>query len=197
MIRTRSFLSLVHRLMDRSKLRGIICDLLAGLGVFVLLSLIVVTGCGKSTVTAVNPGQLSPDLRFVSLDTDKPMRLSDFDEKIVVLEFWATWCAPCQESMATLQGYPEKFAEHADSIEWIAVSIDDSKEAARKHLKRKRWNETSNVWANPKGDNSEVLASFVGKGIPQLCIIDRGGRIESYGHPNKLDVPFIVGELLK
>ena len=56
-------------------------------------------------------GADAPDLTLAGLPDERPERLSDHRGKVVVLVFWASWCGPCQEEMATLQTLPEKHPE--------------------------------------------------------------------------------------
>ena len=65
---------------------------------------------------------LAPD--FTVYDKDgKPVKLSDFRGKPVVLNFWASWCGPCQSEMPT---FNEKYGELGDEIHFLMVNLTDS-----------------------------------------------------------------------
>ncbi|HEV2617248.1 MAG TPA: TlpA disulfide reductase family protein, partial [Candidatus Acidoferrales bacterium] len=63
----------------------------------------------------------------------KPMRLSDLRGKVVVLNFWATWCPPCVEEMPSLVQMQKKF--QGKDVTVLAVSVDDDPDAYHKFLK--------------------------------------------------------------
>jgi thiol-disulfide isomerase/thioredoxin len=107
----------------------------------------------------------------------------------VVLEFWATWCAPCQKSIADLQDLADKNPTWKDKVVLIAASVDEDRDALIKHLKAKGWTRTHNVQVRPEA----IRAYHVG-GIPTAYVIDRLGRIVAAG-----DIPVakIVSGLLQ
>ncbi|MBS0581869.1 MAG: TlpA family protein disulfide reductase [Proteobacteria bacterium] len=82
-------------------------------------------------VTVLKVGDTRADLELADLD-GKPRRLSEFDGKLVLLNFWATWCGPCREEMPLLDSTYEKLADKGLLV--VGVAIDDS-DAVRDFLK--------------------------------------------------------------
>jgi peroxiredoxin len=117
-------------------------------------------------------GTKAPDIEMVELANKTSERLSDYTNKTVVLEFWATWCGPCQPRMAELQGYPGKHPDWKTNVVLIAASIDESADTASKHLKAKGWNATHNV----RVDIHAIRAYHIDS-IPTVYVIGRQGRI--------------------
>ena len=83
-------------------------------------------------VTVLKVGDVRADLELNDA-TGKPRRLSEFDGKYVLLNFWATWCGPCREEMPLLDATHEKFA--GKNLHVVGIAIDDS-EAVRDFVKR-------------------------------------------------------------
>jgi len=82
-------------------------------------------------------GTMAPDIEMVEIANKVGERLSNYAGKITILEFWASWCGPCQSKMAKLQSYPGEYPHWKTNVVLIAASIDESAEIAAKHLKAK------------------------------------------------------------
>jgi thiol-disulfide isomerase/thioredoxin len=139
---------------------------------------------------ALPKGAAAPDARLVRLAGNEPEQLADHKGKIVVLAFWATWCAPCQESMAELQTYAEKHPEWKDKVVLLTVSVDEKKEDAAEHLKARGWDKTRNVWVD-----TQAIKAYHVNGIPMIYVITADRKIAAAGHA--LDIPETVKALLK
>lgn len=131
-------------------------------------------------------GTKAPDIEMVGLANGTAERLSDFAGKIVVLEFWATWCGPCQPKMADLQTYSAKYPDWKDKVVLIAASIDDNQEAPTKHLKAKGWEQTHNVWVK-----TDAIRAYHVNAIPTAYVIDQQGKIVD---ANPLNISEIVNQ---
>ena len=123
--------------------------------------------CGAAT--AMNVGDAAPDFSRPDL-AGRPLQLADYRGKLVLLNFWASWCAPCLEEMPRFSHWQRQYG--ARGLQVIGVSMDDDAAAVRQHLAR-------HPVAYPAiiGD-AKLGAAFGGvMGLPLTYLIDRQGRI--------------------
>jgi len=101
--------------------------------------------------------------------------LSDYRGKFVVLNFWATWCAPCQNEMPMLAKANKKYG--SQSLVVIAASIDES--STLQYVPKFIQNENMDmpVWIGATLADMEKLE--VGPGLPSTVFIDKDGKIIS------------------
>jgi thiol-disulfide isomerase/thioredoxin len=135
-------------------------------------------------------GSKAPNVRLLSLKGGKPEQLADFAGKVVVLEFWSTWCVPCQKVMADLQSYPAKHPDWKDKVVFIAASVEEQGEAVLKHVQARGWEKTHNVRVGP-----EAVKAFHVGALPTTYVIDQQGKVVAAD--NRLDIPKLVETLLR
>lgn len=142
-------------------------------------------------------GMAVPEIEFTSLDGEKKMKLSDLRGKVVVLDFWATWCGPCQEPMAKLQTLWQEHPDWKDRVAIVPLSIDDTIDIVRKHVDQRGWTNTFNVWAGDGGWQSAPAKTFRVTSVPTTYIINDQGKIIKAGHPAAMDIGSDVDAQLK
>lgn len=124
---------------------------------------------------ALQVGDLAPDFHVTTLD-GKPLKLSEFRGKYVLLDFWATWCGPCVAETPYLQATYDAFAKDSRFV-MISLSLDEKQEALKKFVLEKdiRWLQVFlGDW-----DQNRVTKNFEIGAIPSIWLIGPDGTIIS------------------
>jgi cytochrome c biogenesis protein CcmG/thiol:disulfide interchange protein DsbE len=114
-------------------------------------------------------GTTAPDLTLPTL-TGETMNLQDLRGKVVLLDFWATWCIPCRAQMAKLA------QQKLTGVVLLGVNDDETPEKARQFM-------TENNYPWPilfDGKSGEARRKFKVTSIPTLVLIDKDGKIVAY-----------------
>lgn len=111
-----------------------------------------------------------PELTFED-DEGEPVTLADFHGKVVLLNVWATWCAPCREEMPTLDSLQAQLG--GDQFEVVALSIDH----AGHGVVEKFYREISIKHLRKYIDPTALAGAILGiEGVPTTLLLDREGR---------------------
>lgn len=105
----------------------------------------------------------------------KPVHLSDFRGKVVVLNFWATWCPPCKEETPSLNRL-QKYIEARNGVV-LGVAADEDPEAYQRFLREE--GVIFPTYRDPatKNNSSPIALSYGTSIIPETYVIDRHGKI--------------------
>lgn len=116
-------------------------------------------------------GNPAPEFTFQN-EKGKTINIKKLKGKIIVLDFWASWCGPCRKEIPNVK---KVYAEYKDKgIQFLSVSIDAKKEAWTKALKEERmpWMQG---WTPDAGKS--VMNTYQFGGIPFIILIDKEGNI--------------------
>ena len=124
----------------------------------------------RTLVAAAERGS-APDFILEDLD-GKPVRLSALRGRVVLVNFWATWCPPCRREMPSLERLSRQLSDQPFTVLAVNVGEDpDSVFAFTATL------EPAPTFPLLFDRNSSVLRSFPVKGLPTSFILDKRGRI--------------------
>lgn len=131
-----------------------------------LLLLLVLSGCERGAIPELI-GKPAPD--FTVKDSETQVSLHDLRGKVVVLNFWATWCPPCVEEMPSLIAMQKQMK---DRVTVLAVSTDESATAYRQFVADNKLSPTLLTVRDGDQRSNALYGSFR---YPETYVIDRNG----------------------
>jgi len=142
-----------------------------------IVLLIAIAGWSVSNVWGMGSrvpavGMEAEDFQLTDLD-GKPNSLSQYRGKIVLLNFWATWCKPCTTEMPAMQASFDRLRDQGFVVLAINELEDDAK--VREHIKT--YGHTFTVLMDP---DNQVANQFGVYGLPVSVFIDQQGKVQEY-----------------
>ena len=160
-------------------------------------------GCGGSKTKGAgatkksSEGKHMPEIQNLHNFTENDVVSVKHEQgQVLLLDFWATWCPPCQKPMAHNQEMVEAHKKAGDwkNVRIIGLSIDDSLEKLKDHVVENGWESVEHYWTG----RPDCKASDEWKitGVPHCVLIDTEGKIAWSGHPSSMNFEEAINKLL-
>ena len=120
-------------------------------------------------ILGLGPGDAPPPIDAADLD-GKTVKLSDLKGKVVLVDFWATWCAPCKVSLPVYEGFRRKLADKGLVI--LAISVDEEVDNVRQFVAR---HELKLRVVHDAG--AKIVQRYEPPSMPTAYLIDRSGKL--------------------
>lgn len=139
---------------------------------------------------ATQKGQPAPVFTLKS-NKDKEYSLSDFNGKVIYIDLWASWCAPCRAEIPALKKIYDTY-KNDDRIEIIGIAVHDGKKEWLNAIKT-----DSPQWLQLYDENGNVQRSYNAVAIPKYVLIDKKGNIAGFNAPRPSDSEKLISEINK
>ncbi|SMO83477.1 Thiol-disulfide isomerase or thioredoxin [Saccharicrinis carchari] len=125
----------------------------------------------RAAAQKVALGSKAPHFAYPTPDGDM-VSPKDFEGKLLIIDFWASWCGPCRTEIPHLKEVYEKY--RSKGVEMLSVSIDKKEKDWRKAL-----GEENMAWAQVLAPNAgkQTMKDYQFSGIPFIIILDKQGKI--------------------
>ena len=135
-----------------------------------LAALAIAASLFSFSAHAVGVGEAAPSFTLPTLQGDKATALKSYAGKVVYVDFWASWCAPCKTSFPLLNDLHKKLK--AKGFEVVAINMDEDKSKAEKFLEEHKVDFT--VLRDAKGEWAD---KFVVESMPTSFLVDKKGNV--------------------
>ena len=142
----------------------------AVIGVVVALVALLAYGLASNEPDRELSGEPAPELELPRLSGNGVGSLADYRGKVVVLNFWASWCEPCREESPLLQRWHERIGERGG----LVLGVDALDEIGHARAFIEEYGLTYPMLRDGPGDTREDFGIL---GLPETFVIDRAGRI--------------------
>jgi len=123
------------------------------------------------SVSAISVGDTVPSFKARTIDGSKSVALEDYRGKVVLVDFWASWCPPCLKSLPKYDDLRRELG--TSNFEIVAINVDENTEDAKKFLAKHPVSYP--IAKDPKG----VLPGVFGvKAMPTSYLIDQNGVVQ-------------------
>ena len=130
----------------------------------------------RSELAPVGVGVQAPDFEVTTVDSVPATKtLADYRGNVLLINIWATWCAPCRVEMPSIEQLHRAY--NGKGLKILAVSVDDPGTVAQVRSFVKEYGLTFEVLHDPGGQEGRVSRDYQTTGYPETVIIGRDGII--------------------
>jgi thiol-disulfide isomerase/thioredoxin len=140
-------------------------------------------GAYEANLTKFKPGQDAISFTYPDV-SGKTVSLTDFKNKVVLVDIWATWCGPCVKEIPYLKKLEKEF--HGKDVVFLSVSVDEKKDLG-KWKKFIADNQLGGVQLFAGGGSSLISRAYNIGGIPRFLLFDKNGKIIDVDAPRPSD----------
>jgi thiol-disulfide isomerase/thioredoxin len=145
-------------------------------------------------VQTVAAREAAPLFSGVAVNTEQQVSLADYRGKVVFLDFWASWCAPCRASLPAYEQMRQEIG--TEEFEIIAINVDEDTDDGLEFLAQHPVSYP--VLADPKG---KIGIPYGIRTLPRSFLLDRNGQIitsqKSFKAGDEIELKQEIMELLK
>ena len=146
---------------------------------------------GETVPPPLTRGVAAPDFEVPALSTGTPISLEGLRGQVVLVNFWATWCKPCEDEMPAMERLYRRL--QPAGFELLAVSVDDDPAVVEQFRDR-----LGVSFPIAMDSSQEVSRLYQTTGYPESLLIDREGRVvERYIGPKDWDFGIYVERIQK
>jgi cytochrome c biogenesis protein CcmG, thiol:disulfide interchange protein DsbE len=138
----------------------------------------------QAVAAGKRPDAPGRDVRLPSLDAaGRPVALGDLDGKVVVLNFWASWCEPCKAEAPVLERAQQRLRKSGGTV--LGVTYKDFEGDSRAFVK-----DENVTYPNVRDDRLKLAPQYGTRQLPETFVIDRSGKVVAMSR-GQIDQPFM------
>jgi cytochrome c biogenesis protein CcmG/thiol:disulfide interchange protein DsbE len=131
---------------------------------------LIAWGLNRSMSGPIQKGDKVPDIQMVTFD-GKVVHTTDYAGKVIVLNFWASWCKPCEQEAADLESAYQNFKSSGDVV-FLGLAYVDTEPRSLEYLQK-----FGITYPNGPDLRTSVSQMFRIRGVPETYVIDPDGKL--------------------